>query len=154
VARVARPEKELKGFTKIMLAPGETQTASFTLGREAWAYWDDGKHAWVAEQGTFELLVGASSQDIRAGAAVRLTATAEFGGPPRQKVAYSAQTPVKALLDDPGARAVLERHLPGFAEQAGPAASMGFSLAQVANFAPDQITPAVLEAIAAELAAL
>jgi beta-glucosidase len=78
-ARLARPEKELKGFAKVQLAPGETQTVSLEIGREALAYWDDRRHAWVAEAGAFEALVGASSADIRERAGFELSETAVFG---------------------------------------------------------------------------
>lgn len=74
----ARPEKELKGFAKVHLEPGATTTVSLSLDRTALAYWDDSRHAWVAEAGTFEALVGGSSQDIHARAEFRLTETASF----------------------------------------------------------------------------
>ena len=63
---LARPEKELKGFAKVALAPGETKTVTLTLDHASLAFWDDAKHAWVAEAGEFEVLVGSSSQDIHA----------------------------------------------------------------------------------------
>lgn len=65
-SRVDRPVKELKGFGRIMLQPGETKTVSFTLGQDAMAFFDTGIHDWVAEPGRFVVLVGASSRDIRA----------------------------------------------------------------------------------------
>lgn len=77
-ARLARPLKELKGFAKVDLQPGETASVTLTLDRRALAYWDDAAHAWVAEAGAFEVLVGASSQDIRARAGFRLSATETF----------------------------------------------------------------------------
>jgi beta-glucosidase len=64
-SRLTRPEKELKGFAKVMLAPGETQTVTFALTEDALAYFDDLQNQWIVEPGTFELLVGASSRDIR-----------------------------------------------------------------------------------------
>jgi len=79
-ARVARPAKELKGFAKVELAPGETKTVTLTLDRRSLAYWDDARHAWVAEAGAFEVAVGSSSLDIRARAGFQLTKTAVFGG--------------------------------------------------------------------------
>lgn len=60
-----RPVKELKGFSKIKLAPGETREVTFTIGKEALSFFDDTRHEWVAEPGKFEALVGASSTDIR-----------------------------------------------------------------------------------------
>ncbi|KAI0070502.1 glycoside hydrolase family 3 protein [Panus rudis PR-1116 ss-1] len=60
-----RPVKELKGFTKVELLPGESQTVTVKLDNQALTYWDEKKQAWVAEQDKFEVLVGASSADIR-----------------------------------------------------------------------------------------
>jgi beta-glucosidase len=153
-ARVARPEKELKGFAKVALAPGETTTVALTLDQAALAFWDDAKHTWVAEAGAFEALIGSSSQAIQARAEFRLSAATAFGGPVKAPVALSVDDPVKMLLEDDRARAVLETQLPGFAEKAGMAATMGMSLAQMAAFAPEQITPEQLAAIAADFAAL
>ena len=68
-----RPEKELKTFAKVHLEPGERQTVTLNVARDALAYYDDLAHAWVAEAGEFEVLVGASSQDIRAEAPFVLT---------------------------------------------------------------------------------
>ncbi|MEO7912065.1 MAG: glycoside hydrolase family 3 C-terminal domain-containing protein [Roseiflexaceae bacterium] len=153
-ARVARPEKELKGFAKVALAPGETKTVALTLDQAALAFWDDNKHAWVAEAGVFEALIGSSSQAIQARTEFRLSSTAVFGGPPKAPVVLSVDQPVKTLLEDDRARAVLEKHLPGFADNAGMAATMGMSLAQMAAFAPEQITPERLAAIAGDFAAL
>ena len=59
-----RPVKELKGFQKVYLQPGEVKQVSFTIGTDALSFFDDGKHEWVAEPGQFEALVGASSTDI------------------------------------------------------------------------------------------
>lgn len=60
-----RPVKELKGFSKIKLAPGETREVTFTIGKEALSFFDDTRHEWVAEPGKFEAWIGASSTDIR-----------------------------------------------------------------------------------------
>ncbi len=60
-----RPVKELKGFGKVKLAPGETKTVKFEITPEALKFFDDKAHAWVAEPGKFNALIGASSTDIR-----------------------------------------------------------------------------------------
>jgi beta-glucosidase len=65
-SRVDRPLKELKGFARVMLQPGETKTVSFTLDKAAMSYYDAGVHDWVVQPGRFTVLVGASSRDIRA----------------------------------------------------------------------------------------
>lgn len=66
VSSLQRPVKELKAFAKIELAPNETKTVTLTLPPDALAYYDDLARKWVAEAGAFEVLVGSSSQDIRA----------------------------------------------------------------------------------------
>ncbi len=60
-----RPVKELKGFSKVKLAPGETKTIKFEVTPDALKFFDDKKHEWVAEPGKFNALIGASSADIR-----------------------------------------------------------------------------------------
>lgn len=60
-----RPMKELKGFKKIVLLPGERKQVDFTLTTKDLAFFDDTKHEWVVEPGKFKILVGASSADIR-----------------------------------------------------------------------------------------
>lgn len=62
---VDRPVKELKGFSKVALQPGETKTVTFEIDEPALSFFDADKHAWVSEPGDFEALVGASSADIR-----------------------------------------------------------------------------------------
>lgn len=61
---VFRPVKELKGFAKVFLQPGERQKVSVTLGENAFAYYDVGTRSWVAEKGEYKILVGRSSRDI------------------------------------------------------------------------------------------
>ncbi|WP_420628154.1 beta-glucosidase H [Candidatus Leptofilum sp.] len=64
-AKVVRPLQELKAFAKVALEPGETKTVTLELDRQALAFWDTAVHDWVVESGTFALLIGASSRDIR-----------------------------------------------------------------------------------------
>ncbi len=67
-----RPEKELKGFAKVALQPGEEREIAIALGPRAFAFFDAGSQGWVVEPGDFEILVGASSRDIRLSAVIRL----------------------------------------------------------------------------------
>ncbi|MGC4130390.1 MAG: glycoside hydrolase family 3 C-terminal domain-containing protein [Bergeyella sp.] len=60
-----RPLKELKGFEKVSLKPGEIKEVSITIDQSALSYFDDAKHEWVAEPGDFEALAGSSSSDIK-----------------------------------------------------------------------------------------
>jgi beta-glucosidase len=59
-----RPYKELKGFKKIYLKPGQTKTVQFTIEKRALSVFDDRIKKWVAEEGLFQVLVGSSSGNI------------------------------------------------------------------------------------------
>ena len=72
VASVVRPVKELKGFQRVVLKPGERRTVSFTIDRDTLSFFDR-KLAWGAEPGTFELMVGSASDDIRLRQTIELT---------------------------------------------------------------------------------
>jgi beta-glucosidase len=63
--RVFRPEKELKGFEKIDLEPGEEKEITFQLGKRAFAYYNTVIKNWHVESGRYRILIGASSRDIR-----------------------------------------------------------------------------------------
>ena len=60
-----RPVKELKGFQKIKLAPGETKEVTFTIAKDALSFYDDAQQTWIAEPGKFEAIVAASATDIK-----------------------------------------------------------------------------------------
>ena len=60
-----RPVKELKGFQKVKLAPGEEKAVTLTIDKKALSFFDDAKHEWVAEPGKFEAIIGSSSRDIK-----------------------------------------------------------------------------------------
>ena len=61
---VARPEKELKAFAKVKVAPGQTEEAVLTFDRNAFAYYDPDDAKWTLEAGKFEILIGTSSDNI------------------------------------------------------------------------------------------
>jgi beta-glucosidase len=63
-APVPRPPKELKGFAKVKLVPGQTKRVRIVLDRRAFSYFDDKAMAWKAAPGDFDILVGSSSQQI------------------------------------------------------------------------------------------
>lgn len=67
-----RPPKELKGFAKVDLKPGESREISFTLKRRDFSFYDPYRKAWVAEPGEFSIMAGASSRDIRVEKSFRL----------------------------------------------------------------------------------
>lgn len=62
---VERPAKELKGFAKVFLQPGETRNVSFEIGKDDLCYFNADNHEWTVEPGKFRALVGAASDDIR-----------------------------------------------------------------------------------------
>ena len=72
--QVDKPVRELKGFTKVALQPGEMKTVTFTLQPRALAYFDTPGHQWKADAGAYEVQVGASSRDIRQQAVLHLSA--------------------------------------------------------------------------------
>ena len=67
-----RPNKELKNFAKVALAPGETKTVSFDITSGDLEYWSERTHGFVAEPGTFTAYVCASETDVRATAKFEL----------------------------------------------------------------------------------
>ncbi|MFL1673340.1 beta-glucosidase family protein [Paenibacillus dendritiformis] len=73
---VVRPVKELKGFAKISLEPGEAAEVSFTLDKRSFAYFNTDIHDWFAESGTYDILVGPSSADTPLTAPIDVHSTA------------------------------------------------------------------------------
>ncbi len=64
-SRLPRPEKELVAFEKVALEEGETKHISIQLDKYAVGYYDTAIQRWIAEEGTFRVLVGASAADIK-----------------------------------------------------------------------------------------
>ncbi len=64
-ASVERPAKELKGFQKVQLEPGQEKVVTFEIGPDALKYYDEASEGWKADPGRFRALIGASSRDIR-----------------------------------------------------------------------------------------
>ena len=90
---VFRPDKELKAFKKVFLAPGEEQEVTLTLDKRAFAYYNVNIADWHVESGKFSILVGASSRDIRLTAEVQVTSTVDAVVPDLREAApvyYSA----------------------------------------------------------------
>jgi beta-glucosidase len=74
-ASLVRPVKELKGFAKVALLPGETKTVTIPLDFRAFAFFHPGYKQWITEDGEFEILIGASSADIRCKLSANLEST-------------------------------------------------------------------------------
>ena len=75
---LVRPEKELKGFVKVELQPGETKSVSIQLDFRAFAYYHPEYRQWVTEDGEFDLLIAASATDIRQTLTVTLESTLDL----------------------------------------------------------------------------
>ncbi len=99
---VIRPVKELKGFDKVDLQPGETKTVTFTLGKRAFAYWNTQIHDWHVESGEFRILVGKSSRDIQLEETVAVESTVKL------PVHFTLDSTFGDLMQDKKAREILE----------------------------------------------
>jgi beta-glucosidase len=76
VASTSRPVKQLRGFARVALQPGETRAVSFTLSADQFALWSHDRE-WLIEPGVIELMVGSASDDIRVRAAVEVIGSAK-----------------------------------------------------------------------------
>ena len=102
---VIRPVRELKGFEKVFLNPGEEKTVEFNLDKRAFAYWNETLHDWHVETGWYGVEVGRSSRDIALDGQVHITSTVKI---PRH---YTLDTIFLDLMADPDAVEVLKPYL-------------------------------------------
>ena len=72
-ASLPRPYKELKGFSKVFLQPGESKDVSISIDNTALSFYDDKAHAWISEAGDFTALIGNSSDNLPLKVGFRLT---------------------------------------------------------------------------------
>ena len=108
-----RPDKELKGFKKVFLAPGEETTVTLELSKRAFAYYNVNIGDWHVESGDFNILVGASSRDIRLEATLRVTSTAgNVEIPDLRKTAPCYYAADVAHVSDADFEALLGRPIP------------------------------------------
>lgn len=92
-SRTIRPEKELRGFEKVELAPGEEKTVSFTLSKRAFAYYRTDIADWYAESGDYVIMAAKSSRDVACTATVRVTSTTEI------KRVYTMNSTVEEIME-------------------------------------------------------
>ena len=97
-SRTIRPEKELRGFEKVELAPGEEKTVSFTLSKRAFAYYRTDIADWYAESGDYVIMAAKSSRDVACTATVRVTSTTEI------KRVYTMNSTVEEIMESPVGR--------------------------------------------------
>ncbi|MFO7683106.1 MAG: glycoside hydrolase family 3 C-terminal domain-containing protein [Chloroflexota bacterium] len=146
--RLQRPLKELKAFAKVSLTPGERQTVNLPLTRQSLAFYDPAVGNWVTEAGEFMVLVGASSRDIRCQTVLQWRGDAANGS------GLHLDMTLADLLASEKGTAVLQRYL-GAEMLNHPMLEMAMSmtLAQIAPFASDLLTPEKLDEIGAALQA-
>ncbi|AFH60784.1 beta-glucosidase [Paenibacillus caseinilyticus] len=113
---VIRPAKELKGFAKVFLQPGEERTVSFVLDKRAFAYYNVDLKDWHVETGEFHILAGSSSQHIVLQDSVVVESTAAL------RKTYTRNTTLGDLLQDTAAREKAQGLLQAFQEASGFAA--------------------------------
>ncbi len=101
-SKLVRPQKELKGFATVALQPGETKTVNIPLNFRSFACWHPLHKQWVTEDGEFDILIGASSADIRFTETVTLQSTMEL--PPT----LNRESTVRDWLDDTRGKAMVE----------------------------------------------
>jgi len=114
---VLRPIRELKGFEKIELQPGESKDVSFTLCKRAFAYWNTDIGDWHVETGDFTIEIGQSSRQIEVCGEVTVESTVEL---PRY---YTMDSIIMDILADPRAAAVMKPVMDTIARAFGPSDS-------------------------------
>ncbi|EOS38385.1 hypothetical protein C808_02586 [Lachnospiraceae bacterium M18-1] len=102
ISSVRRPVRELKGFEKVELEPGEEKTITFPLDKRSFAYYETAIHDWFVESGKFFVEIGASSRDIRLSAEVEVTGTIEL------PMHYTKQSTVGDLMKTAKGRKFME----------------------------------------------
>ncbi len=143
---LVRPPKELKGFAKVALHPGETKTVEISLNQRDLSYYDPAVKGWVAEPGQFQVMIGASSRDIRATLEFTLT------GEPSAKPKLNANSSLAELSADPQALAVLQKYVPELVAQPQFREMGWVNLAWAAQAFMELISPEKFQTILAELA--
>jgi beta-glucosidase len=101
---VSRPVRELKGFARVVLAAGATQTVSVELDQRAFSFWSIGQGRWAVEAGDFVIAVGSNSRDLP------LTETISVAAP-RLAVPLSRDSTLEEWMSDPVGRQLIEREV-------------------------------------------
>jgi beta-glucosidase len=149
-SRLVRPLKELKGFAKVELQPGETQVVSFSIHEDTLKYYDDQVKSWITEPGTFELFIGGSSHDLQV--AARLEYVDYENGSYEDYGKFHIGLPIRELLENDDSYRVLQKHLGPIIDDPLIGRLMNFSLLEISPKAQDLLTSDILQNINAELA--
>lgn len=100
---VGRPVRELKGFEKVSLMPGEEKEVRFVLDKRSFAYYEVKIHEWYVESGAYEVEIGAFSRDIRLSASLQVEGTLEI------PMTFTYESTVGDLLKTARGRALVEQ---------------------------------------------
>ncbi len=151
---VIRPVRELKGFEKVSLAPGEEKTVEFALDKRAFAFYDVNLADWRVETGSFTVYIGKSSRDLALSAQVKVESTAVI------KKTYTVNSTLGDIMADPKGQQVIGQMMQsmGMGEMStgeGDAMSsdammamMGYMpLRGIAMFAGDAVSPETLQGL-------
>ncbi len=106
-SEVPRPARELKGFEKVSLEPGEKKTVAFTMDDRAFAIWNADLHCWDVPDGTYMIQICRNAQEVILEKEVQVKNTKR----PRQK--YTANTCMGELMSDPKAQQILGQMMAG-----------------------------------------
>ena len=109
-----RPEKELKAFAKVELAPGEEKEVRFTLGSRDFSYYHAKRATWIAESGDFTISIGASSRDIKQQIGVKMQSTQ------RIPLAFDEYTFIREYWDNKETRELIKALVPKWVAAATP----------------------------------
>ncbi len=109
---IFRPEKELRAFTKVFLKAGEEKEVTLTLGKRAFAYYNVNIGDWHVETGEFDILVGASSRDIKLVSTVHVVSTVDAEVPDFRETAPAYYTADLSGMDGTQWAAVYGQPLP------------------------------------------
>lgn len=99
---VIRPVRELKGFEKVELEPGESKDVTFILDKRSFAYWNTQLHDWHVETGYYVVEVGHSSRNIALSATVHVSSTVKI------KKHYTMNSIFMDIMSDPAAREIIQ----------------------------------------------
>lgn len=100
VAVVFRPERELKGFTKVFLKVGESKTVTIPLDDKAFRYWNVQTNQWEVEGGCYQIQIGANVQDIRLMGLIEVTGTGAPDPYEGKRLVHYRTGMVKSVPDD------------------------------------------------------
>ncbi len=120
---VIRPLKELKGFEKVELRPGEEKKVTFTLDKRSFAYYNEDIKDWHVESGDFEILIGKSSKEILLKETIKVQSTVNL------RKRFHRNSTVGDLMNDPMGKMIIKKMMQQFKQQNG----VSFDLSQMEN---------------------